>query len=112
MKVMRCEQDHFYDGERYDSCPYCSGLWELGGRKKDEEPQLADNRGMYHVEFWDVTKDGKYNRVYGYAPVPPEVSGRAALKVQKCGNGHYFDGNRNKVCPYCGEAAAETIETI
>lgn len=111
--ITYCDKGHYYDGELYDTCPYCSkqedesssdGSFEFFGR--------PDNRGMYHVEFWNVTKDGEVNRVYGYTTVPPKAGGRPALEVKKCRNGHYFDGNREKVCPYCGDAAAETIETI
>ena len=109
--ITYCKRGHYYDGELYDTCPYCGkqedesscdGSFEFFGR--------PDNRGMYHGELWSVTPDGEYNRVYfeSAAPIPP----RPTLEVKKCRNGHYFDGNREKVCPYCGEAAAETIETI
>lgn len=111
--ITYCKRKHYYDGELYDTCPYC-------GKQEDESSSdgsfeffgRPDNRGMYHVEFWDVTKSGEVNRVYGYTTVPPEAGGRPALEIKKCGKGHYFDGNREKVCPYCGDAAAETIETI
>ena len=110
MKLMHCENGHTYNQELYDTCPYC-------GKQEDESSSdgsfeffgRPDNRGMYHVEFWDVTKSGEVNRVYGYTTVPPEAGGRPALEIKKCGKGHYFDGNREKVCPYCGDAAAETI---
>ena len=113
VNITYCEKGHYYDGELYDACPYC-------GKQEDESSSdgsfeffgRPDNRGMYHVEFWDVTKNGEVNRVYGYTTVPPKAGGRPALEVKKCRNGHYFDGNREKVCPYCGDAAAETIETI
>lgn len=105
--ITYCKRGHYYDGELYDTCPYCSeqeddDSFEFFGR--------PDNRGMYHGELWSVTPDGEYNRVYfeSAEPIPP----RPTLEVKKCRKGHYFDGNREKVCPYCGEAAAETIETI
>lgn len=30
MKLVRCENGHFYDSEQYTVCPYCSGMDSVG----------------------------------------------------------------------------------
>ena len=30
MKLVRCENGHFYDSEQYTVCPYCSGMDSAG----------------------------------------------------------------------------------
>ena len=56
MKLVRCENGHFYDSEQYTVCPYCSGMDSVGAdnvtqpisqKKPDEDipTQKENNAG-------------------------------------------------------------------
>lgn len=44
MELIRCENGHFYDLSKYDSCPYC--------RKKSQETSLLQQKIQVVPEFW------------------------------------------------------------
>ena len=42
MKLRKCENGHFYDEEKYDSCPHCQNM----GGQMPSQPQQGGEEGM------------------------------------------------------------------
>ncbi len=73
MRVVRCENGHFYDSDKYSICPYC------GNQGKDK---YKEGENKYYYEFEKNSKDKKY---------------------EKCKRGHYYDSEKYTECPTCAE---------
>lgn len=107
--ITYCENGHFYDGEIYDTCPYCSGHLQIEDKTSFDDSfeffGRADNQGKYYGEFWSMTPDGEYEREYVVSdkPIPPPPN----YKLKECGNGHFYNGAEFDTCPYCRDAAQD-----
>ncbi len=61
MNLKKCESGHFYDAEKYDSCPYCGADAVQSGGKE------AGNPSGYPCHFDPPLRNGM---VYAAPPLP------------------------------------------
>ena len=121
MKLTRCEQGHFYDGDKYNDCPNCSGL-----REKDK----ADPKKITEDDPWGIHEDpaflycenGHYYDIRKCTRCP--VCGTTKLKITEnqetekekppmklvcCENGHFYNGAILDDCPFCGSHGVSPV---
>ncbi len=107
MKMARCENDHFYDAERFESCPHCN------------QPSISTviqdpNKGSMYTE--DVLKEliddakggGGAQKTIGYfgeIPVEPVVGWLVAIEGSNYGESFKLKSGRN----YIGRSAQMDI---
>lgn len=118
LKIVRCENGHFYNGAEYDACPYCSGLQQGCSSVPDarlEEKPLGP-------KFAQCKNGHTYNReLYARCPVCEKdeqekrkkqeaVKDRLCATVTYCENGHFYDGELYASCPVCEKAEREKRE--
>lgn len=66
MKLTKCENGHFYDAEKFSSCPHCSGGNAQGGVGEDKKTDcLMPNQGAARTDDFEVTRDGLSAPDYG-----------------------------------------------
>ena len=109
MKLMRCEKGHFYDGDKYDDCPYCSELGEVSSSKAKLEPEIMRDPEEIMVEpAFLYCENGHYYDIWKYDRCP--ICGTAELwkrekqprmNIMRCEKGHFYDGAVFDTCPHC-----------
>ena len=50
MKLVRCENGHFYDSEQYTVCPYCSGMDSVGADNVTQPIGKAGTHGNHESD--------------------------------------------------------------
>lgn len=87
VKLVCCEKGHFYNVMKYNDCPYCSDcrkiVWTDSSVPKIRQEEKK-NEGQKELRDF-----------------------RSELKLMRCVNGHFYDGNKYAVCPHCGSAAPD-----
>lgn len=83
-KIISCSKGHYYDGNRYESCPYCSS----GSFSPTVDPfaDVADNNENYGGigKTTDVGATDDYGNYGNFGPTEvPQVKNRAAESMSK-----------------------------
>lgn len=83
-KIISCSKGHYYDGNRYESCPYCSS----GSFSPTVDPfaEVADNTGDYGGigKTTDVGETENFGNYGDFTPTEvPQVKNRAAESMSK-----------------------------
>ena len=76
MKLTKCKEGHFYDGDTYEECPFCSSVININ---EPVDPIREEPIEPPQKIIW---------------PIPLEIP-------FVCPNGHHYDSVANKHCPYC-----------
>jgi hypothetical protein len=47
MNIQRCENNHFYDADKYDHCPHCEGIEEKEQKLKGKEKSTSKHKRIF-----------------------------------------------------------------
>ena len=87
MRLIRCEKGHFFDAEKYQSCPHCAGMGVgyAGGdtdvTESFTDPGYGTGGNGYYTDQSNATVTGAFDEPYNnsyppqqpaYPPYPPE----------------------------------------
>lgn len=77
MKIIQCENYHYYDGDRYEACPYCKeekGMCQTDLPDEEEKTvsQPEEEPEMVTVSFSEET-NGEFDKTIGLYRKPGEV---------------------------------------
>lgn len=114
MKLMRCENGHFYNGEEYDDCPFCGSH----GVSPVTDPNFLRSCAEFYSDeitlepvFARCENGHTYNQeLYARCPVCEKAEREKRKKqprmdIMRCEKGHFYNREVYDSCPYCGEEA-------
>ena len=85
-----CKNGHYYDSEKYKSCPYCND--------SSNSKMLPCTQGHYY-------NSEKYKSC-------PYCNDSSNSRVLHCSQGHHYDSEKYKSCPYCNDSEWLSMTTI
>lgn len=105
MRKVKCINGHFFDVDRFSSCPSC-------GAASVDSPELPDKSisAKSPVTTPLLPPTGLDQPVNQDGIMLAPSAGKNTRKV-KCINGHFFDMGRFSSCPSCGAAPIESLKT-
>lgn len=96
MNLQRCDMGHFYDADKFASCPHCSG----GGGKSDETIAIhgEDETRTLALDHEPVSVSSETSRLDDMGLIgTPGASGTSVQPGYRPGNGFYGTGSTQSV---------------